>query len=111
MTLLAAVLPVPPMAAVETGLFLFVSPLILLMAVWAVITAVRILYPEGALPVDPASRRARQRGEAVPVRLRQIVEEQRRSPAPVLPPRVAAVDGEPDARAEAIEAALWARRN
>ena len=105
----AILLPAPPVAAIETGLFLFAAPLILMMAIWGFITAVRILYPEKPLP---GVRRARlRRGEAAPVRLRQIVEQQRRDPAPVLPPRVPTVGGEPDARVEAITEALWARRN
>lgn len=111
MTLLvSATLPVPPVAAVETGLFLLASPIILTMMIWGLITAVRILYPEKPLPsLRPA--RSRRHGEAAPVRLRQIVADQRKRAAPVLPPRVATVEGEPDARIEQITEALWARRN
>lgn len=110
MTPLALSLPALPVAAIETGLFLFAAPLILLMMIWAVITAVRILYPEAPLPPD-SGLRSRRRGEPAPVRLRQIVEEQRRRPAPVFPPRVATAEGQPEARAEAIAESLWARRN
>ena len=110
MTPLALSPPALPVAAIETGLFLFVAPLILLMAIWAVITAVRILYPEAPLPPD-AGFRSRRRGEPAPVRLRQIVDEQRRRPAPVFPPRVPTAKGEQDTRAEAIAESLWARRN
>ena len=103
---LAAALPV---AFVETGFLLLAAPLVLLMAIWAVLTAVRILRPEAPLP--PVTRR---RGDAL-VHVRQIADEQRRRPAPVVPPRVSTVDGEPDAdapaRTEALAEALWARRN
>ena len=87
----------------EAGFLLVVAPVIVLVGVWAVVTAVRILRPEA--PLRPVARR-----DAV-VHVRQIVDEQRRQPAPVVPPRVAAVEGEPDARAEALAEALWARRN
>lgn len=109
LTTLAAGLPAPPVAAIETGLFLLAVPLLLLMAIWAVVTAVRILLPEAALPTDPAARtaRARRRGEAAPVRLREIVDEQRRRPAPVFPRSGDAPEGAPDPLADA----LWARRN
>ena len=110
MTPLSLVLPAPPVAAIETGLFLFAFPLILMLGIWAVITAVRILYPEAPLPLDRTSR-ARRRGEAAPVRLREIVAEQRRRPAPAFPPAVAAAEAEPEARAAALTEALWARRN
>ena len=106
--LFSIVLPAPPVAAIETGLFLFAAPLVLMMAIWGFVTAIRILIPEKPLP---GVRRTSARGPQ-PVRLRQIVEQQRRSTAPVLPPRVAAtVDDDAEARAEAITEALWARRN
>lgn len=107
MIALSVMFPVPPVAAVETGLFLFAAPLILMMAIWATIAALRILIPEAPPRRDPQAR-ARRSGVAVPVRLREIVAEQRRQAAPVLPPHA---DGEPDTRAADIADALWARRN
>ncbi len=104
-----AVLPMPPLAAIETGLFLLAVPLLLLMGIWAVVTALRILMPEAPLPADRTAR-ARRRGEAAPVRLREIVDEQRRRPAPVFPPATVGSD-DSGARAETIAEALWARRN
>lgn len=98
--LTAVTLPAPPLAAIETGLFLLAVPLLLLMCVWAVITAFRILMPEPPLPVD---RRARRRGGPAPVRAREIVAEQRRRPAP-------AFDAAPP-ESETIAESLWARRN
>lgn len=97
----AVTLPVPPLAAVETGLFLLAVPLLLLMGVWAVVTAFRILMPEQPLPLD---RRARRRGGPSPVRAREIVAEQRRRPAPVF-------DAEASSESESIAESLWARRN
>ena len=121
MTPLVVRLPAPPVAAIETGLLLFAAPLILLMAIWAVITAVRILFPEAPLPTDPAARlaRSRRRGEAAPVRLREIVDEQRRRPAPVFPRSAGSPGGAPPGEPgpgspsgpDPLADALWARRN
>ncbi len=97
----AVTLPVPPLAAIETGLFLLAAPLLLLMCVWATVTAFRILVPEQPLSVD---RRARRRGVAAPVRARDIVAEQRRRPAPVF-------DAGTSSESESIAESLWARRN
>jgi len=112
MTPLALSLPALPVAAIETGLFLFAAPLILLMAIWAVITAARILYPEAPLPPD-AGFRSRRRGEPAPVRLRQIVDEQRRRPAPVFPRVGGAPEGVPPGELgpDPLADALWERRN
>jgi hypothetical protein len=100
---LAVTLPAPPLAAIETGLFLLAVPLILLMGIWTVITAARILLPEAPLPLDRVAR-SRRRGEAAPVRVREIAAEQRRQPAPAFP-------SASESAFESIEAALWARRN
>jgi hypothetical protein len=106
-----------PSVAAETGLFLVAAPLVLLVAIWAVVTAVRILFPEAPLPADPAARlaRSRRRGEAAPVRLREIVAEQRRRPAPVFPRPADAPDGAPGPGTldgpDPLAEALWARRN
>ena len=109
MLLPAVVLPMPPLAAIETGIFLLALPLLLLMAVWAFVTALRILMPEAPLPLDRTAR-ARRRGEPAPVRLREIIEEQRRRPTLVFPPATVGGDA-PENRAETIAEALWARRN
>ncbi|HEX8384925.1 MAG TPA: hypothetical protein VF576_02020 [Rubricoccaceae bacterium] len=114
MTTLAAGLPAPPVAAIETGFLLFATPLVLLMVIWAVVTAVRILVPEAPIPTDPAARlaRSRRRGEAAPVRVREIVEEQRRRPTPVFPRSGDAPGGVPGGPApDPLADALWARRN
>lgn len=97
----AVTLPAPPLAAIETGLFLLAVPLILLMCIWSVVTAFRILVPEQPLPPD---RRMRRRGEPAPVRAREIVAEQRRRPAPVF-------DAGVSPESETIAESLWARRN
>ena len=122
MTPLAASLPA---FAAETGLFLVAAPLVLLMAIWAVVTAARILFPEAPLPTDPAARlaRSRRRGEAAPVRLREIVDEQRRRPTPVFPRPASSPADAPDGSplgapgpgspggTDPLAEALWARRN
>ncbi len=57
----------------------FVMAVGLLMAVgWAAITAVRILLPERPLSLDPVQRRQRAtlQGEAVSVRLRDLLEDE-----------------------------------
>lgn len=105
MICLAVTLPAPPLAAIETGLFLLAAPLLLLMGIWAVVTAARILLPEAPLPLDRIAR-ARRRGEAAPIRAREIVAEQRRRPAPTFPS-----GGEAPPESESIADALWARRN
>lgn len=103
----AAALPMPPLAAIETGIFLLAVPLLVLMAIWSVVTVLRILIPEA--PLERVVR-ARRRGEPAPVRLREIVDEQRRRPAPVFPPATVGGD-DAEHRAETIAEALWARRN
>ena len=57
------------------------------MSVWAGITMMRILFPEQPLPFEEAAlrERARQRGEARPVRLRDIIEDQARRQAEPAP--------------------------
>ena len=49
----------PPLGAAVTAFFFVAVPAILLMSVWAGVTAFRILFPEESLPFDPASRRRR----------------------------------------------------
>ena len=95
-----------PVGALIVGLFAVAVPAIILMSVWAGVTALRLLFPEDALPTDPAARRRRAAadGEFVPVRLRDIIEDQqaRRSVA------VRAGEG-PDGHPLFDD--LWLRRN
>jgi hypothetical protein len=67
-----------PLAALVTGFFLVAIPTLVLMAVWTAVTVARILFPERPLPFDGSQRRRRRtlQGEAVPVRLRDILEDQ-----------------------------------
>ncbi len=69
----------PPVAASFVAFFWIAVPAILLMAVWAGVTAYQLLFHDDALPLDPASGRRRRtaRGESVPVRLRDIIEDER----------------------------------
>ncbi|MEO0556550.1 MAG: hypothetical protein AAF170_00060 [Bacteroidota bacterium] len=106
-------LPVPPLAAIITSIFLIALPVIVLMTAWTVVTMVRILFPERELPIDPSAlrRRARERGQAVPVRFRDLVEDQRHAEAPAMPHRAS-----PDASStteipSALVEDLWLRRN
>ena len=93
------------MAAVEIGLLLLAAPFLLLVSVWATVTAYRILAPDTALPVDRTAQ-ARRRGAVARVRARDIVSEQRRRPTAAFP---SATTSSHDA--ESIAEALWARRN
>ena len=67
-----------PLGALIVGLFAVAVPAIILMSVWAGVTALRLLFPEDPLPFDPSARRQRAaaKGEFVPVRLRDIIEDQ-----------------------------------
>ncbi|GAB5533826.1 MAG: hypothetical protein Rubg2KO_00750 [Rubricoccaceae bacterium] len=106
-------LPVPPLAAIITGFFLIALPVIVLMTAWTVVTMVRILFPERELPYDPSARRARarQRGQAVPVRFRDLVEDQRHAEAPAMPHRtIPDASSSVDVPNELVDD-LWLRRN
>lgn len=108
-----AMLPVPPLAAIIAGFFLVALPFILLMMIWTVVTMMRILFPERDLPFDGTARRerARRRGEAVPVRFRDLVEDQRRARAPAMPER-APTGASPRPEADSpLADDLWLRRN
>ncbi|MAQ93220.1 hypothetical protein B1759_07640 [Rubrivirga sp. SAORIC476] len=102
---------------IEVAFFAVTIPTILLLAVWAGVTAFRILFPDEALPMDAVSRRRRlaARGESVPVRLRDIMDDQRARQAvgsfPVLPGD--ASEPRPVDRPETnpLFADLWLRRN
>ena len=102
----AAVLP---LGALIAGFFVVVVPVVILMTVWACVTMVRILFPERPLPFEAAAlrQRATTRGEAVPVRLRDIIEDQS------LRHTEAAPAGDPEAVAPRHPFAddLWLRRN
>ena len=93
------------------ALFAVAAPAILLMAVWAGVMAFRLLFPEDALPLDPAARRQRAtaRGEMVPVRLRDIIEDQEARRA--VAARAAADDGAGGPAPNPLFDDLWLRRN
>lgn len=90
--------------------FLVAIPVIVLVAVWAAVTMVRILFPERPLPFEAAARRQRAtlEGRAVSVRLRDILEDQAHRQA-----ATASGTGQPEG-SEAphpLVADLWAQRN
>lgn len=67
----------PPLGALVVAFFWVAVPAVLLLAVWAGMTAFRILFPERPPPFEPPPRRrATAGGESVPVRLRDILEDQ-----------------------------------
>ena len=98
-----------PLGALIVGLFAVAVPAIILMSVWAGVTALRLLFPEEPLPFDPAARRRRaaQKGEFVPVRLRDILEDQQARQS--VAARAARGEHVPDAHPLADD--LWLRRN
>lgn len=99
----------PPVGAVVTTVFVIAVPAILLMAVWAGVTAFRILFPDESLPFDPAAKRrqASGQGESVPVRLRDILEDQQARRTSVR----AGAGGPPGPAANPLFDDLWLRRN
>ena len=104
----------PLLAAIVPGFALVAVPVLILMVVWTGVTMWRLVFPEEDLPFEREAIRAkaRERGEAVPVRLADILEDQRRHPVwPVMPrhQRVEADAGE-DARGP-LQEDLWRRRN
>lgn len=97
-----------PVGAIVTGFVMVAVPILLLAGVWAVVTSMRILFPERPLPFDPVVRRQRaaSRGESVPVRLRDILEDE------ALRQTAAAGDEPPPApRPHPFVEDLWLRRN
>ena len=72
-----------PVLASAAAFFLVAFPVIVLMTIWSVVMMGRILFPERPLPFDAAARRAaaRRKGHAVPVRLADILDDQRRQRA------------------------------
>ena len=102
-----------PLGALVTGFFLVAIPTVLMMTVWTIVTVVRILFPERPLPFDGSMRRRRAtlRGESVPVKLRDILEDQerQRQAQPVRAPRP---EGEPpEPEPHPLFDDLWLRRN
>lgn len=97
-----------------TGIFaLIVFPAVLLMGIWTAVNVARLLYPEQELPLDGTARRAaaRRRGQAVPVRAFDIVEDLRRRPArPAMPERERVAEGEGPGGSP-LQEDLWRRRN
>ena len=67
------------LAAVFTAFAVVALPALVMMAIWATVTALRILRPEQPLPLfaDPVARRreATEAGVAVPVGFREIRED------------------------------------
>lgn len=104
------------MSAVASSLFVAVVLTAFVVGVWAVVMVGRLLFPERPLPPVLSRREAaRRRGEAVPVRARDIVEDLRHeAPRPVFPQAPAVPEGPAptgtDARAR-LAADLWMRRN
>ena len=105
----------PPLGALIVGLFAVAVPAIILMSVWAGVTALRLLFPEEPLPFDPASRRRRAtlKGEFVPVRLRDILEDQqaRQSVAARMARERDAAGEHPLTDGHPLADDLWLRRN
>lgn len=68
-----------PLSAFIAGFFVVAIPAMLLMSIWASVTAWQMLFPSEPTPRDPAARRrqATERGAFVPVRVRDIVDDQR----------------------------------
>jgi hypothetical protein len=100
----------PPVAALFVAFFWIAVPAILLMAVWAGVTAYQLLFHDDALSPQPGGRPRRWtgQGESVPVRLRDIVEDERarRSVA-----EAASGDGPAGPPAHPLFDDLWLRRN
>ena len=103
-----------PVAAIATGFVLVAVPLVILMVIWTLVTMWRVVFPDDELPFDRGAgrERARRRGEAVPVRLADIMEEQRVRPVWPVMPRRARVEAEvADGTEGPLQQDLWRRRN
>ena len=93
-----------PLGALIVGFFAVAVPAILLMSIWAGVTAWRLLFPSEPTPADPVyHRRTAQHGDFVPVRLRDILDDQRARQS-------VSSDG-PLADVHPLEETLWLRRN
>jgi hypothetical protein len=78
-------------------LLVIAAPALILMAVWTAVNVARLLFPERGLPLSGPARRAaaRRRGQSIPVRAFDIVEDLRRRPVrPAMPQREAVAEGE-----------------
>ena len=110
---MATIAALLPLGALITGLVMVAVPVLVLVMVWGVVSTLRILIPERPLPFEPFERRRRAtlRGESVPVRLRDILEDQAQRQAALAP------DPESDEPEELTRTAhplfddLWLRRN
>lgn len=104
-----------PLGAVVTTFVIVAAPALVLMLVWSGVTAMRILFPERPLPPpDLAAEHLRQSlrtGDAVPVRVRDIVNAQRAQAAEVEAARAAEPGGDAPATLHPFVADLWLRRN
>lgn len=104
----------PPVGALFVAFFAVAVPAILLMAVWAAVTALRILFPERSLPYDSSARRhPLGSGIGTPVRLHDILENEKARRARTAAARV---EGDREAaargpRAHPLAEDLWMRRN
>lgn len=100
-------------AALVSVFLLVAVPVLLLMTIWAAVMAMRILFPERPLPFDARACRAaarRREGKAVPVRLQDILDDQRARRAP-LPERHPVLDDELNPAGSSLANDLWLRRN
>ena len=101
-------------AAVVSAFALVAVPVVVLMGVWTAVMVFRLVFPERPLPFDAAARRAaaQRRGEAVPVRLEDLLADQRRRAAA---PRSCHPAGEADLPPALPSGRwtsdLWLRRN
>ena len=103
-----------PVAAIATGFVLVAVPVVILMVIWTVVTMWRVVFPDEELPFDRGIARevARRRGDAVPVQLADIMEEQRRRPVWPVMPRRERVEAEPnEGDRSPLQEDLWRRRN
>ena len=100
----------PPVAALVVAFFWVAVPAILLMAVWAGVTAYQLLFHDDALPHrPPPQRRWTGQGESVPVRLRDILEDERARRSVTAPASGDAPAGPP--AQHPLFDDLWLRRN
>ena len=93
-----------PLGALIVGFFAVAVPAILLMSIWAGVTAWRLLFPDEPTPATPLGyQRTAQHEDFVPVRLRDIVEDQRARQS--VPSDGSLPDWNP------LDGDLWLRRN
>lgn len=102
-------LPLAAISAIAIAAF----PIVLLMVAWTIVTVARLVFPERALPFDAAVRREamRRRGRSVPVRLVDIMDDQRALATPPAMPRRAPVPEDEASAPDPLTDDLWLRRN